>query len=487
MSGIAFIYGVKEGRAEQLKGMLEKIKHRGPDLETAFSGHNHAVGYCHLATADDSGVHLVRKKEYVLSDGRFFFNERPDSNLQPSLARQKLIDLYHSLGPDAITKINGEFVIFISTGENLLLARDPFGLKPFYYGRNQNTYYFASEIKALIDVVEGIKEFPPGHYWTPQTGFVRYFSLRPVSELDNADIEEIKFNLRQYLNAALKIRLPGNEKIGILLSGGLDSSIIAALAAEVSPKVATFTVGLPGASDLLAARSVAEYLGTEHHEFLFSETELLNHASEVIYYLESFDLPLVRSSLANYLVSKLAKENGVKVVCVGEGADELFGGYHYLKELPKDQVNAELLHLIYSGRKGGFQRVDRMNAANSIEPLIPFMDSQLLSFALTIPIDLKIWGKDKIEKWILREAFAQALPSQITERVKQKFFQGSGSGIAASTLFDKLVDTEKYEKSQKELKGHLLRNKEEFYYYQIYRQYYQHPSIMELMHQTKNI
>jgi asparagine synthase (glutamine-hydrolysing) len=184
-------------------------------------------------------------------------------------------------------------------------------------------------------------------------------------------------------------------------------------------------------------------------------------------------------------VSKLAKENGVKVVCAGEGADELFGGYHYLKELSNDQANAEMLELILSGRKGGLQRVDRINAANSIEPLIPFMDSKLIDLAISIPVSLKIRGG--VEKWILREAFSGLLPPGITERVKEKFFQGSGSGTATSTLYDKLADNNEYEKFRTEPQSCWLRGKEEYYYFKLFRQFYPDPAVIESVHQTKNI
>lgn len=487
MSGIAVISKAKANSTDKLKEMLHKIKHRGPDAEHYFSRHDFAAGYCHLATAADPWHGKLPDDVLVIADGRFFCGADRDRCLNPSTARQNLIDLYHTYGSNLFTKIDGEFVILISIGENLLLARDPFGLKPLYYGVDGDSYFFASEIKALTGVVEGIREFPPGCYWTPQTGFTRYFTLKQDVALGTADAEEIKQEIKQSLKAALKIRLPENEKTGVLLSGGLDSSIIAALAAEITPKLAAFSAGLPGSSDLTAARSVAQYLGMEYHEIILSEKQLLNHTPEVIYHLESFDLPLVSSALANFLVSKLAGEHGIKLVCVGEGADELFGGYHYLKEFSKEQANAEMLELIFSGRKGCFQRVDRMNTAHSLEPVIPFMDSKLLQLALTIPVDLKIRGTDRIEKWILREAFSDALPPQIVKRVKEKFYEGSGSGTAASTLYDKLVDVVEYEKFRADPQSCLIRSKEEYYYYKIYRQFYPVSSVAECIHQTKYI
>lgn len=487
LSGIAVISKVDGNSIQKLKSMLVKIKHRGPDTEEIFPYDHFSAGYCHLATSNLPCHEQISEDPLIMIDGRLFFSDNRDYCLHPLTIKQKLINLYHNLGPNMLTKIDGEFVILTFINNTLLLARDPLGIKPLYYGSDKESFYFASEIKALIGFVGEIKEFPPGCYWTPQTGFKKYSAFTQTVDLIISDEEEAKHAIRQSLKTALRIRLPEKEKIGVLLSGGLDSSIIAALTAEITPEIAAFTAGLPESSDLSAARLVAQHLGIEHHEVLFSETQLLDFASKVIYHLESFDLPLVRSSLANFLVSKLAKENGVKVVCVGEGADELFGGYHYLKDLPEERVNIEMMDLISNCRKGGFQRVDRINAANSIEPLIPFADCKLVDLAQKIPMDLKIRGTNKIEKWILREAFSDSLPSHIVKRVKEKFYQGSGLESAVSSLFEMQVDTDEYEKFKMESKNVLVRNKEEFYYYKIFRQFYPEHSILESIHQTKNI
>ncbi|HWA05020.1 MAG TPA: asparagine synthase-related protein, partial [Ignavibacteria bacterium] len=276
---------------------------------------------------------------------------------------------------------------------------------------------------------------------------------------------------RQKLFVSVKRRLVSDVPVGIFLSGGLDSSIIAALMNPYVDKLYTFAVGTEGSEDLLAARKVADFLNSKHYEYIYTEKEMRNSIHDVIYYLESFDAPLVRSALPNYFVARAAKGK-IKVVLTGEGADELFSGYHYLKNLNcSNELNDELVRLTRSLHNVNLQRTDRMTMAHSIEARVPFLDHEFVEFAHSIPIKFRCASDDKIEKYLLRKAFTDYLPEEILWRDKLKFSEGSG----AEELFRKIAETEIsdnefiYESSQA---PHNIRGKDELYFYRIYKEHF---------------
>ena len=410
-------------------------------------------------------------------------------------------------GCDFFNVAEGEFSFVGLPGGNLgpmVVARDPLGIKPLYYSAAGDSFFFASEIKALIPLGQPVHPFPPGHYWTPRSGFVRYRS--PAAEIDrelreNSRDSDLGLTLgdaaatvEELMTEAIARRLPCAERVGILLSGGIDSSVIAAGLSTVlkatGQELVSISIGIPGASDLLSSRTVAEHVGSEHHELECSLEQVFDVLPTVIYELESFDLPLVRSAAVNHLACELAKEYGVRWVYVGEGGDELFAGYPYLKELKDpDLLQRELLRLILTGYKGGFQRVDRMNEAQGLEPLLPFVDMDLLTYSMRLPAEYKIRGNDDLEKWVLREAFSDLLPPEIVWREKEKFFEGSGIGDRISSLVERA--TRNWEeatslKKEASLLGVPLRTLEEAYYYRIFREYFP-ASVVPLVGRTEHV
>ncbi len=277
--------------------------------------------------------------------------------------------------------------------------------------------------------------------------------------------------------------------MGIYLSGGLDSSVIVAAARKIRGHIKTFAVGTEDSLDLKKARLVADYLGTEHHQYLLNIDDILESLPQIIYQLESFDQYLVRSSIANFFVARMAKQHDVELVLCGEGGDELFGGYHYLKEFKNSQsIRKELETLTMSGHANGFQRVDRMNMAHSLIYDMPFMDQEVREYAFNIPVEWKIYGgKEPIEKWILRKAFADDLPEEIVWRKKEKFFKGSNITDLLKNYTKQVIADEEYQQEKEIAEDFVLRSKEELYYYRVFQNYYPHQSILNTIGRTRTI
>ncbi|MDK2836419.1 MAG: hypothetical protein PWP21_1196 [Thermosediminibacterales bacterium] len=462
MSGIAGQYG-PDTEKQGINTILEKMKHRGPDGVEVFSKSNVVVGQAKLSLIPENETDSDFKEQYLALDG--------DLPYTP----EQLLKLFNQKGPEFINELNGPFALIIGNSKTLFAARDPLGVKPLYYGRRGDNWYFASEIKGLSNKVEEIKYFPPGYYFDSEKGFVKYSEDIRFKEKDDVnDIEKTCRDIRESVIEAVEEALNENIPTGILLSGGIDSSVIAAAAAEVSDeKLQTFSVGLEGSEDLENARKVADYLGTEHHEYTYSTDEMMDILSDVIYYLESFDAPLVHSSIANFIVSRMAKQNGIKMVLCGEGSDELFAGYDYLKKFDSHrELNKELENLISGLHNGGLQRVDRMANAHSLEAKVPFLNEKVVDLALTVPAKWKIKGEEKIEKWILRKAFSGLLPDEILWRKKAKFHEGTGSSDVMKELIDKKIDDAEFIKEKQKQESIDFLTKEEMYYYNIFCDYF---------------
>ncbi len=485
MSGIAVSYGTSE--EADLRRMLSKLEHRGEVTGIQRIG-NMALGYCsnHINEGNSSEnvtTFSSNGKTSAVCDGYLFSDELFDHDHSSLVAAS-----FQEKGADFLKDLEGSYALAVTNGESLLVARDPFGIKPLYYGKNNGKIYFASEIKELAEVTEDINVFPPGHYYTPQKGF-QPFAIDPQSSDEPMDDpENAASNLREIMVRAVEKRFLENEHPGVLLSGGLDSSIVAAAAKHNNENLETFAVGLEGSPDLEAALLVAKHLDARHQQHVYTEEEIMQVLAKVIYHLESFDAPLVQSAIANYFASKLAAEAGCHSVLCGEGADELFGGYHYIKELESDEaVEKELLNIISIGHGMGFQRVDRMNSAHSLESHVPFMDHDLLEFALGTPLDWKIHGQKQIEKWILRQAFEDDLPNEVVWRRKAQFSHGTGCNEMMERLADTRVSNREFLKAQEQNDDILIRNKEEYLYYRIFKEFYPQESAAESVVQWSSL
>lgn len=481
MCGIAGYFALERTAAQppvSAEAMLERLRHRGPDDSGVWRNERAALGHTRLSIIDVPGGHQPIANEdrsiHIVYNGEIYNFPA----LRASLARRHslrtrtdtevVVHSYEEHGPGCVKFFDGMFAFALVDGDELFLARDPLGVKPLYYALADGWLYFASEIKALLPVTTDIHEFPPGHWFHSKLGWRKYF--RGVGEGEAHAQRDWLALVREALSTAVTKRLIADVPVGVFLSGGLDSSLIAALMKEHIPDLHSFSVGTAQGQDPLYARKVAQYLGTVHHEYIYTEAEMMKVLPTVIYHLESFDFALVRSAIANYFVARLAKDF-VKVVLVGEGSDELFGGYHYLKEIADEEhLQRELIAITSRLHNSNLQRVDRMTMAHGIEGREPYLDLDLVKLAFAIPPSLK--RHNGIEKYILRKAFANVLPDEILWREKEKFSRGAGSALVFESIAEREISDSEFERERHLPTGLVLRSKEELYYYRIWRRYF---------------
>jgi asparagine synthase (glutamine-hydrolysing) len=359
------------------------------------------------------------------------------------------------------------FAMAAITDGKLVLTRDHLGLSPLYYGWvDRGVMGFASEVKALLPLTRRIFHLPPGH---------RYVDGRCESLFTPAHGEEladpplfIASELRARLTAAITTCITRDE-MGAWLSGGLDSSALAVLTRPCVKTLHTFSTGFSGSSDVHNARLVADFMHSDHHEMILTPDQIRTILPTVIYHLESFDTLLVRSSIANYLVAGMAADYVAEVIS-GEGADELFAGYLYLKRIALTELAAELHLLAGALHNTALQRVDRCAAAYGIVAHLPFLDAGVVDLAGRIPVEYKI--KQGIEKWILRQAVGGLLPKQISARPKAKFWEGSGIGTLLAHHANETIPDRAFEQEKKLANGWVLHSKEELLYYRIFHDHF---------------
>jgi asparagine synthase (glutamine-hydrolysing) len=435
MCGIAGIWGAVD--VETVEAMMKDLGHRGPDDRGVFLSPEGSgvLGHTRLSIMDpEKGRQPLfsedRSKAIVANGEIYNFPQLlPELSKRHSFGTKNdseaIVHLYEEHGTDTVARLDGMYAFLIADGADLFAARDPIGIKPLYYGEKGNSLLFASEIKALSRHCDTVNEFPPGTRYRSGRGFETFYSVPELSPED-LSVDECLRRIRETVERSVVKRLMSDVPVGAFLSGGLDSSIIAAVARKHLTELHTFSVGVEGSSDLEAARVVARHIDSIHHEYLLTEREIREKLPEIIYYLESFDQDLVRSAIPCYFTSRLAAEH-VKVILTGEGADELYAGYTYYKDIKDPGVlNRELKRSVSSLHNINLQRVDRMTMAHSIEGRVPFLDLESISLGQRIPPELKLSGDNRIEKWVLRKAFEDLLPKEIAWRVKEQFDEGSG-------------------------------------------------------------
>ena len=363
---------------------------------------------------------------------------------------------------------------------NLILERDELGIAPLYFGRTKdNALCFSSEVKSLLQSTTDINEMPPGHRLSDNQ-LTKYFQLEKQKE-SNEHSDQIAISLRKLLEQSIAERIK-SDTFGSWLSGGLDSSTIAAIARPFVKTLHTFSAGLKNASDLAFAKEVANHIGSVHHEVIVEFNEMISKLPEVIYHLESFDALLIRSSIINYIAAKAASDY-VPEIFSGEGGDELFAGYEYIKSIPQNSIADELIDITGRLHNTAFQRVDRCASAHSTVPHVIFADPKVFNFALSIPAKYKL--NNGVEKWILRQAVKDALPSSVLNRTKAKFWEGAGvyeliSDYASKKVTDKDLSTERILPN-----GWNLSSKEELLYYRIFKEHFGEASNYDWMGRTK--
>jgi asparagine synthase (glutamine-hydrolysing) len=491
MSGFAVEY--EDSGKQSVLRMMKRIRHRGPHIHGLHAHGPIIIGqnYLHADAPNAYAETQVPIKDasgsVIAWDGQIG-NTTPISKQEgietsPFLEEMLVMHLYHKYGLSMFDQLSDSaFAFVLWDGKHMLAARDLLGIKTMFYGYNDRTLYMASELKALESVTEDIHEFPPGHYMN-ETGVFKRFASLPAPQPQEPITDKTKTiisKLRNIIERSFSYRVDFSVPTACLLSGGMDSSVISLLASKAIQKLQgskarlkTFAIGVGESDDIKSARIVAAHLDTDHEELLASIEEMAEVLPEVIYYLESFDPSLVRSAVSNYLISRQAHKEGYEVLLSGEGGDEIFCGYSYLKDLPASQIPAEQIKCLSYLHNNAALRLDRMNQCHSIKVVTPLISSELLEYALALPIDAKLHDEengDQIEKWIFRKAYEYDLPDSITQRRKAEFSQGSGSaGVLPEYVSNKISDSE-LEKAQKQYP--FIRSKEEFYYFRIFRDHF---------------
>ncbi len=445
MCGIVFVQGERDADKIVCE-MLDRLAYRGPDGEGRYvdEGADAVLGHKRLAIIDPKGGAqpiIAPDGDGALIANGMIYNDKglrgdlsahePAVIFRTGSDSEPILHGYRAHGTKIVRHLDGMFAFVLTDGGRVVAARDPIGIKPLYIGRRGDALYLASEIKALVGHVDTLEEFSPGHLFDDRAAMERYYTV-PEPRCELMDPEETAALVRDTLERAVVKRLRSDVPLGAFLSGGLDSSIIAAIAKRHLDTLHTFAVGLEGSEDLDAARRVAEHIGAKHHETIIRPDELVRQLPTILYHLESYDQDLVRSAAPTWFVARIASQT-VKVVLTGEGADELFAGYAYYKNYAdQSELPRELHRSITTMHNINLQRVDRMTMAHGLEARVPFLDLEMIDLAMRIDPALKIRRTHgaNIEKWILRRAFEDLLPSDIVWRDKAQFDQGSGSDVA---------------------------------------------------------
>ena len=506
MCGIVGVFDLKvshtELRTEVLK-MSKKVRHRGPDWSGIFDCEKAILAHERLAIVDpQSGRQPLKSKDgnlILAVNGEIYNHQEIRKRYKNSYEFQTqsdcevILPLYREKGPGFLEEMNGifAFALYDREKDSYLIARDHIGIIPLYTGRDQHgNFYVASELKALEGVCNKIEEFLPGHYLYSVDGVIKKWYTRDwidysAVENNNTSIDD----LRSSLEASVHRQLMSDVPYGVLLSGGLDSSIISAVAKKFAPKriesgdkaeawwpqLHSFAVGLTGSPDLAAARKVADHIGTVHHEINFAVEEGLDAIRDVIYHIETYDVTTVRASTPMYLLARVIKSMGVKMVLSGEGADEIFGGYLYFHKAPGPEAfHEETVRKLSKLHLYDCLRANKSLAAWGVEGRVPFLDKEFLDVAMRLNPRDKMISKERIEKWVLRKAFEDYLPATVAWRQKEQFSDGVGYN-----WIDTLKELTSHEISDEQLANAKYRfpinppmSKEEYFYRSIFSEHF---------------
>jgi asparagine synthase (glutamine-hydrolysing) len=471
---------------EALERMLERLAHRGPDDRGTVQVNGSWLGHRRLSIVDVGGgrqpLGTRDESAFLVGNGEVYNHEEVraglvDRELLTTSDNEVALHLIDERGIEGLAELSGMFA-FVMAGRDgrFVAARDPVGIKPLYWARRDGAARFASEMHAFDPEWQALVEpFPPGCAWTPEGGMVRFASaVPPASDLDPvADHEALLIGTREVLVRAVEQQMMGDVNVGVFLSGGLDSSLVAAIAARIAGargrRLQTFAVGTEGSPDLVAARQVAEHLDCEHTEVTYTAAEALESLPNVVRAIESFDPGLVRSAVPSYMLARTTRQH-VKVVLTGEGADELFAGYDYMREFSDpDALQTELERTVRSLHNLNLQRCDRVTMVHSVEARVPFLDRNVIAWALRIPPAEK---QGEPEKRLLRESFEGWLPDALLWRTKAEFGDGSGARDALSRTVEATVSDAELA-AERDAVEPALRTKEELAYYRVWREHLQ--------------
>jgi asparagine synthase (glutamine-hydrolysing) len=506
MCGIVCAFDLKQTAEDlrpQVLEMAKRVRHRGPDWSGIFSNENAILGHERLAIVDPTSGNQPLFSEdgrYVLAANGEIYNHKELRNQlggKYSFATQSdcevILALYQEKGAAFMDELNGifGFAIYDTLEDTYFIARDHMGIIPLYMGWDPDgTFYVASELKALEGVCTKIELFPPGHYYlssdeAPVQWYTRDWMEYDAVKENTTSIDE----LHDALSAAVRRQLMSDVPYGVLLSGGLDSSVTSALAklyaakrvesddeqAAWWPQLHSFAVGLEGSPDLAAAQKVADHIGTVHHEIKFTIQEGLDAIRDVVYHLETYDITTIRASTPMYLMARAIKALGIKMVLSGEGADELFGGYLYFHKAPtaKD-FHEETVRKLDKLHQYDCLRANKSLAAWGIEGRVPFLDKEFMDVAMRINPEDKMINKERMEKWVIRKAFEKYLPESVAWRQKEQFSDGVGYDWidTLKEMVNEAVTDEQMANAHFRFPAQTPQNKEEFYYRSIFEEHF---------------
>lgn len=506
MCGIVCVFSNNHGVKDLRKNVLEmskKVRHRGPDWSGIYCGENVIFAHERLAIVDPkSGKQPLYSKDMNLilaANGEIYNhedlrNETRDYEFLTESDCEVILALYRKKGINFIHELNGifAFALYDKVNDCYFIARDHIGVMPLYMGRDKlGNFYVASELKALEGVCNKFEEFLPGHYIYSKEGP----ELKRWYQNDWAEFENVKDNvseipkLRKSLEDSVHRQLMSDVPYGVLLSGGLDSSVISAVTKKYAskrveshdtqqawyPQLHSFAVGLVGSPDLAAAKKVADHIGSVHHEINFTIQEGLDAIHDVIYHLETYDVTTVRASTPMYLLARVIKSMGIKMVLSGEGADEIFGGYLYFHKAPDARsFHEETIRKLNKLHLYDCLRANKSLAAWGIEGRVPFLDKEFMNVAMNLNPKDKMAGEGKMEKWILRKAFEDYLPESIVWRQKEQFSDGVGySWIdTLKSVAEEQVSDEQLANAKFRFPIHPPMSKEEYRYRVIFSEHF---------------
>ena len=506
MCGIVCAFDLKqqsEVLRPQILEMSKKIRHRGPDWSGIYSDEKVIMAHERLAIVDPtSGKQPLfsEDKKLILAANGEIYNHRElreqfdgKYKFQTESDCEVILALYKEKGVNFIDDMNGifGFAIYDVEKDEYFVARDHMGIIPLYIGWDKyGTFYVASELKALEGVCSKIELFPPGHYLSSKDGkFVQWYKR------DWEEFEAVKDNkteiaeIRQALEDAVHRQLMSDVPYGVLLSGGLDSSVTSAIAKKYAqrrieaddkeqawwPQLHSFSVGLEGSPDLEAARKVADHIGTVHHEIKFTIQEGLDAIRDVVYNLETYDITTIRASTPMYLMARVIKSMGIKMVLSGEGADELFGGYLYFHKAPNTQeFHEETVRKLSKLHQYDCLRANKSLAAWGIEGRVPFLDKEFMDVAMRINPQDKMINGERMEKWVIRKAFEDMLPESVAWRQKEQFSDGVGYDWidTLKEIVERDISDEQMANAHFRFPIQTPQNKEEFYYRSIFEEHF---------------
>ena len=506
MCGIVSIFNIQEQTPElrqKALRMSQKIRHRGPDWSGIYTGGSAILCHERLSIVDpESGKQPLfssDKKQVLAVNGEIYNHQdirrryAGKYQFQTGSDCEVILALYRDKGIDFLEDLSGifAFALYDAERDEFLIARDPIGVIPLYIGYDDDgKVYVASELKALEGQCDRYEPFLPGHYyWSREPGMKRYYKRDWFSYDAVKDNAASVTDIHEALEAAVKRQLMSDVPYGVLLSGGLDSSVISAIAEKFSerriedddkerawwPRLHSFAVGLKGAPDLAKAKLVADYIGTVHHEINYTIQEGLDAIRDVIYFIETYDVTTVRASTPMYLLARVIKSMGIKMVLSGEGADEIFGGYLYFHKAPSPKAfHEETVRKLSKLYMYDCLRANKSLSAWGVEGRVPFLDKEFLDVAMRTNPEAKMWPGKTIEKRIVREAFANMLPDEVAWRQKEQFSDGVGySWIdTLKKITSDQVSDEQMAHAAERFPINPPRNKEEYYYRSIFAEHF---------------